>query len=190
MVFKTTINWKAEVDDIAQAGRDGQTYQQIADKYGVTRERIRQVVRKYIKDWDEVHGRVGRKKIKEENLDMKRRKKWGTHRDLIDQDTYKSQRLKFTSKKAQAKRCGWEWTVSFGDLVWPTHCPILGMELDYFAAGVQENSPSFDQIIAGKGYVVGNVQIISWRANRIKNNGTAEEHQLIANYMKSLEGSY
>ena len=186
MVFKTTINWENEAEAIAQAGREGQTYQQIGEKYGVTRERIRQVVRKYIKDWDETHGRNTRRQIKEDTLTEKRRKKWGVHRDLIDEDLYHAQRLKFAGKKANAKRCGWKWELSFGDLEWPTHCPILGIELDYFAEGRQENSPSFDQLDAGKGYIVGNVQIVSWRANRIKNNGTAEEHQRIADYMRSL----
>lgn len=187
MVFKSQINWEDEVEFIRQAGLDGWTYQQIGDKYGVTRERIRQIVRKYIPNWDETHGRIARKRTKEFNRDVAYRKKWGKHRELIDEDTYKSQRLKFTSKKAQAKRVGWEWNLSFGDLDWPTHCPILGIELDYFAEGRQENSPSFDQIIPGKGYITGNVQIISWRANRIKNDGTADEHEAIANYLRNIQ---
>ena len=186
MVFKAKINWEDEIEWIAQAGRDGQTYEQIGEKYGVTRERIRQVVRKYIPDYDESHGRNARRAGKEQALQEKRRKKWGNHRHLIESDLYQAQRQKFRAKHANAKRVGWEWTIQFGDLIWPTHCPILGMELDYFAAGRQENSPSFDQIDSGKGYVNGNVQIISWRANRIKNDGTAEEHRKIAEYLESL----
>jgi hypothetical protein len=46
-----------------------------------------------------------------------------------------------------------------------------------------DTSPSLDKINPELGYVPGNVAIISYRANRIKNNGTAEEHRLIADWM-------
>ena len=186
MVFKTNIKWEDEIEWIAQAGREGQTYEQIGERYGVTRERIRQIVRKYIPNWDETHGRVARREAKQDALTEQRRKKWGCHKELVSNDLYQAQRQKFRAKKGHANRLGWEWNLHFGDLDWPTHCPILGLELDYFAEGRQENSPSFDQIDAGKGYVTGNVQVISWRANRIKNNGTAEEHRKIAEYLESL----
>lgn len=35
-----------------------------------------------------------------------------------------------------------------------------------------------------EGYVPGNVEVISFRANRIKNNGTADEHERIAQWMR------
>jgi hypothetical protein len=62
-------------------------------------------------------------------------------------------------------------------------CPVFGLELDWFAEARKENSPSFDRVDPKLGYIKGNVQIISARANRIKNDGTAEEHRLIAAYM-------
>jgi hypothetical protein len=34
--------------------------------------------------------------------------------------------------------------------------------------------------------VKGNVEVMSWRANRIKNNGTPEEHRKIANYLEKV----
>lgn len=66
----------------------------------------------------------------------------------------------------------------------PERCPILDLELDFSEKGKRNDfSPSIDKIIPEKGYVPGNVAIISWRANRIKNNGTADEHQKIANWI-------
>ena len=186
MVFKSTIKWEDEIEWIAQAGREGKTYEQIGEHYGVTRERIRQIVRRYIPNYDETHGRNAKRAGKIAEREEFVRKKWGKHRDLIDADLYQAQRAKFRAKKANALRVGWTWELSFGDIEWPTHCPILGIELDYFAEGRQENSPSFDQIDSGKGYVQGNVQILSWRANRIKNDGTAEEHRKIADYLETL----
>jgi hypothetical protein len=57
----------------------------------------------------------------------------------------------------------------------PDRCPATGEWLDY---GLGENKlteeamwrPSIDQIKPSAGYVEGNVQICSWRANRIKND--------------------
>jgi hypothetical protein len=92
-------------------------------------------------------------------------------------------REKYRLKKANANRSGKEFTIAFGELDFPTHCPILGIELDYFSEGRQENSPSFDRFDPSKGYVSGNVAVVSWRANRIKNDGTADEHQKIADWM-------
>jgi hypothetical protein len=38
-----------------------------------------------------------------------------------------------------------------------------------------DNSPSLDRIVPEKGYVAGNIRVISQRANRIKSNATVEE---------------
>jgi hypothetical protein len=89
-------------------------------------------------------------------------------------------RAKFRQKKANALT---EFTITFADIQWHTHCPILGIELDYTSSKMKDNSVSFDRKDNSKGYIPGNVIIISMRANRIKNDGTAEEHRLISNYM-------
>ena len=62
------------------------------------------------------------------------------------------------------------------DLVLTSHCPVLGIE---FVEGHREFAPSVDRIDNTKGYVKGNVWIISRRANRIKNDSTLEELQLL-----------
>ena len=79
----------------------------------------------------------------------------------------------------------YEWNIEFEDIEWPRYCPILGLELLYLSPWdrKQEASVSFDRIDNTKGYVKGNVQIVSWRANRIKNDGTTEEHRLIYEHM-------
>lgn len=163
--------------------------QQIADHYGVSRQRVKQVLDRKIPRWYQSYGKFVRDQQKQEEaakLNEAYLKKWGPSRGLIDKDLYSAQRFKFGRKKANATQTGFTWTIEFTDLDWPTHCPILGLELDYFAPYAQENSPSFDRINSNLGYVKGNVQILSWRANRIKNNGTAEEHRKIAEYLDSL----
>lgn len=88
---------------------------------------------------------------------------------------------KFENKKKNSTR---EFTIKFSDIVIPKVCPYLGIPIDYYAPTKAENSPTFDRIDNTKGYVPGNVVICSWRANRLKNDGTAEEHERIAAFMK------
>jgi len=63
-----------------------------------------------------------------------------------------------------------------------THCPLLGLELTYALYSIKTcpiNYATLDKINPSKGYVVGNVQILSSRANTIKSNATLEELKLI-----------
>lgn len=74
------------------------------------------------------------------------------------------------------------------DLDWPSHCPILGIELAYGSQeGATDNSASIDRIDSRFGYVRGNVQIICMRANRIKSDATAEELMKLALYMAKID---
>lgn len=47
-----------------------------------------------------------------------------------------------------------------------------------------DNSPSIDRLVPHKGYVKGNVRVVSNRANRFKQDCTLEEMELIFKYMK------
>ena len=65
--------------------------------------------------------------------------------------------------------------------IWPKHniCPIFKIKLEQ---GNLDKTPSLDRIIPKLGYVKGNVQIMSHKANRIKNNATFEELVIIGKY--------
>jgi hypothetical protein len=69
------------------------------------------------------------------------------------------------------------------DILIPTVCPVLGILLQNNDGEKTNQSPSIDEIIPGLGYVVGNVAVISNRANTVKNDGTADEHRAIADWM-------
>jgi hypothetical protein len=58
------------------------------------------------------------------------------------------------------------------------------MARSYGAGGVTFNSPTLDRTIPDLGYVPGNIDIISQRANVIKNDATPEEVQMVADYMR------
>ena len=65
-------------------------------------------------------------------------------------------------------------------------CPVLGIEMKIgIGRGKQlDNSLSIDCMNPKDGYTPDNIAIMSWRANHVKNDGTAEEHEKIAIFMK------
>lgn len=80
-----------------------------------------------------------------------------------------------TYARNRAKTKGVPFDIEHTDITVPTHCPILGVELEYMSKERGENSASLDRIVPALGYVRGNVIIISWRANRIKCDATLDE---------------
>lgn len=51
---------------------------------------------------------------------------------------------------------------------------------------LHDGSPTLDRIVPEKGYVKGNVAVISHKANRIKNNGSLEELEAVVSYTKKM----
>jgi hypothetical protein len=67
----------------------------------------------------------------------------------------------------------------------PKYCPILGIELNFKGVkGFIDDSPSIDRIEPSKGYIKGNVKVISWRANRIKSDASVQELKLVIDYIE------
>ncbi|MGZ2448490.1 hypothetical protein ACVIRO_001244 [Rhizobium ruizarguesonis] len=91
--------------------------------------------------------------------------------------------------RKRAREQGVQFSISKVDLIFPERCPVLDIPLFRSRGKPTDNSPTLDKIIPERGYVPGNIQIISYRANRIKNNATVDELQRIAAYMLSLSQS-
>ena len=62
-------------------------------------------------------------------------------------------------------------------------CPVLNAPIASNIATRDDFSISVDRLNNDKGYTVDNIRFISNRANRIKSDGTAAEHLLVAKYM-------
>lgn len=88
--------------------------------------------------------------------------------------------------KRRAIRDNNAFTISLDDLVIPIHCPILGLELKKGTGRgkILASSPSLDKIIPELGYVPGNVQVISNKANSMKRDATLEEIVLLGEWAK------
>lgn len=87
------------------------------------------------------------------------------------------------SAKVRAKKIGVPFDLRPEDLEIPEFCPILGIKMERGTLDNRESSPSLDRMKPELGYVKGNVNVISFLANRIKNTGTADEHRRIADWM-------
>lgn len=84
----------------------------------------------------------------------------------------------------RAKRKSIPFSITLDDIQLPNFCPVLGILLDYGHKGghLFPNSPSLDRRIPKLGYVKGNVEVISMKANMIKTHATPEEILRVALY--------
>jgi hypothetical protein len=95
------------------------------------------------------------------------------------------------SARWRGRKRGLDATITPSDLDWPTHCPVLGIELDYPERSGQRKDlrakdswPSLDRWDNTKGYVPGNVFVISMRANTLKGMGNLEEFLKVLAYLR------
>jgi hypothetical protein len=68
----------------------------------------------------------------------------------------------------------------------PIRCPVFpDLVLDYHSTGhsTPDNAASLDRFDSAKGYIPGNVRVISYRANSIKRDATVEEIKRLYAYM-------
>ena len=179
-VSKITVEQKQQM---LQWASEGVAMTEIVKRLGgvISKQRVHQLCTRA-----KISSMAIRKEKKEKEQHIKMSAKWGDKwkdKEWRVSALFEAMKDKFKSKRQAAKYGKHEWNLVFNDLEWPLVCPVLGLELDYFCSMRTENSVSFDRIDSNKGYIKGNVVIMSWRANRIKNDGTAEEHKKIADFL-------
>lgn len=87
--------------------------------------------------------------------------------------------------RKRAKQYKREYNIELIDVVIPKICPILNIPIiKSINSKCTNNSPTLDRIDSNKGYVKGNVRVISMRANRLKQDSTVEELERIIMYIK------
>jgi hypothetical protein len=86
------------------------------------------------------------------------------------------------ASKRRARAVGLPFSITPADLEpVPSVCPVLGIPIEYAARGINNpNAASVDRVDNSKGYVPGNVIIVSFRANELKSNATLAEIMAIA----------
>lgn len=92
----------------------------------------------------------------------------------------------WSSCKNRARRLGLPFTLDIGDIVIPSVCPILGIPIESSYTKRSEGTPSIDRVDNTQGYTKDNIVVTSWRANRLKNNGSITELAAIVNFYNQL----
>ncbi len=91
--------------------------------------------------------------------------------------------------RQRAKVRNLEFNITIEDIIIPDKCPLLEIDLrqtDGTKSACKSNSPSLDRIDSSKGYIKGNVWVISHKANTMKSNATLEEFLLLASNWKKF----
>lgn len=110
-----------------------------------------------------------------------------------DRDRYRelenTLEVQFRQRKNSALKKGIPFTIKYEELTQPEFCPVLGIKLNYGWGGANgnlrdPNKATIDKVVPELGYILGNVFVISWRANKLKSNMTIDELERILKYYK------
>lgn len=93
--------------------------------------------------------------------------------------------------KAKEKGLAFNLTEEFLKSIWTGKCALSGMDISLWMTNRrEEHHAELDRIIPDKGYVQSNVIWVSRRFNRIKQDGTADEHRMIADKLDEMKEIY
>lgn len=115
-----------------------------------------------------------------------------------DNDTIKEQRRKsyhrnpknklYQSAKNRSKRYNIPFNITLDDIIIPEKCPLLDIPFIQGVKGDYQYTYSLDRIDNTKGYIKGNIQVITNKANSMKNCATIEELKVFCeNMLKIIE---
>lgn len=100
-------------------------------------------------------------------------------------------RLMLNTARYRAKRDNVEFNIDLSDIIIPEICPVLGIPIFRSTTGkVCDNSPSLDRVNNHKGYIKGNVRVISNKANAMKRDHTLETLEKMITYIKEHYHTY
>lgn len=119
------------------------------------------------------------------NLDHRRIQEYRKRMEIPSNMQYtlyksKADRIKgyiIRNSKFMASRRNIDFNLTYKDFNLPTHCPLLGIKLTFGSEteGNHDSHASLDRIDNSKGYVPGNVMVISRLANAMKNSASFEQ---------------
>jgi hypothetical protein len=105
----------------------------------------------------------------------------------------RSRKVKFTENprhylwyvaRTRARKYGVEFSIKEEDIVIPEYCPILDTRLTK-GNGYLPNAMSLDRVDNDKGYIPGNVRVISRRANLMKSSLTIDILEKLIKYINN-----
>jgi hypothetical protein len=98
------------------------------------------------------------------------------------------ERCMISDAKKRSKKRSVPLTITYKDIKIPEICPVLGIPLKRNLNGGKpsDNSPALDAVIPQKGYIPGNIAVISHRGNRIKTDATLDELKKVTDWLEKM----
>jgi hypothetical protein len=106
-------------------------------------------------------------------------------RKPLSSQNYKNESIEYKlwyRAKRRAKLGNIKFNIEISDIIVPKKCPVFKKILKPNTA----YSASLDKIDPKKGYVKGNIQVISTKANTLKNDASLKELNMFADWIKTL----
>jgi hypothetical protein len=95
-------------------------------------------------------------------------------------------KVMLVNARKRAKDKGLCFNIDKFDIIVPEKCPLLGIPINVSSGKTGRNSPSIDRIIPEKGYVKGNVMVISHKANTVKSDLSLDELELLIKNLRRV----
>ena len=87
----------------------------------------------------------------------------------------------------RSEKMGLPFSIDRNDFEIPENCPVFGFPLKSGNGVHAYNSPTIDRIVPELGYVKGNIQVISQKANSIKGSRSLDEWRMFASWVLALK---
>lgn len=146
-----------------------------------TRPGVREKKSAYTREW-----RREVKKDPEKYADYLERKNVWRRRWRKNPDVWATRAVRNARQRARQREL--PFNISASDLELPPVCPVLGTEWTFGTGYTDPRIPTLDRVKPELGYVVGNVRVISLRANSLRSDASAAELRAVAAYAAELEG--
>jgi len=104
----------------------------------------------------------------------------------------KTENRLLTLARHRAKKKNLDFNLEVTDIIIPDYCPILGIKLqkNRGSKGANDNSPSVDRIDNNRGYVKGNIKIISYKANTMKSSSSTGDLKKMIDYIENNKETF
>jgi hypothetical protein len=91
------------------------------------------------------------------------------------------------SARNRASKKGLPFNIEVSDIEVPSICPVLGIAIGAgYSTRDRAHAATIDRVVPALGYVKGNIQVISFRANMLKCDATVEEIEAVLAYVRRL----
>ena len=93
----------------------------------------------------------------------------------------------YTIARKRATKYNMEFTITENDIHVPEKCPITGVKLEVYVNTAKQSylyAASLDRVDNSRGYIPGNIRVISRKANMMKRDLNIEMAEKLIKYMK------